>query len=197
MHTSQIITILTDAHRDMRIVSKISDEMFCHCPWHTQCTYPYVVSHPVSLLLVEGQVLSAFSLRAWLVLLCQLHCMVPDTYPVLKGYSIDHVMLILWPVLYSHSCWPCFSGVASFSETVEALANVNQVRIYCKACLFYLLLTGLIFWGLFIAVLCFLQSYRAALMSHTFICVQVLSRTTAHVKMFCESRGSCVQSDIF
>lgn len=74
---------------------------------------PYVGSHPVSLLLVEGQVLSAFSLRAWLVLLCQLHCMVPDTYPVLKGYSIDHVMLILWPIfafafMLTMFLWCCF-----------------------------------------------------------------------------------------
>lgn len=113
--------------------------MTCFVPALDTLTYPYVVSP----LLVVGQVLHAFSPRAWLVLVCQLHLDGPRQI-FLNSYWIDHVIWILWPVLHTHSYWPCFSGVASFPETVEAPANVNQVRMYSVESLLYLLLTWMI-----------------------------------------------------
>lgn len=42
----------------------------------------------------------------------------------------DEVVLMLWSNLPSHSNWSWFSGVVYFPETVEALGNENQVRIW-------------------------------------------------------------------
>lgn len=56
------------------LLAKRSDDLFCYCPWHTYCgpAYPHMyVYQSVSLPLVVGHVLHAFSVRVRLVLVCQ------------------------------------------------------------------------------------------------------------------------------
>lgn len=65
-------------------------------PPHTHTHILYVVSHPVSLPLVVGQVLHAFSTRVWLVLVCQLHSDgPPGRDSAVASYWIDQVVLML------------------------------------------------------------------------------------------------------
>lgn len=67
-------------------LAKISDDLFGYCPWHTYTPVQYVVSHPVSLPLPMGQVLHAFSTRAWLVPVCQPHLDGP-----MQRFSCNHL----------------------------------------------------------------------------------------------------------
>lgn len=127
------------------ILAKISDDLFGYCPWHTYTPVQYVVSHPVSLPLPMGQVLHAFSTRAWLVLVCQLHLDGP-----MQRFSCNHLpdwssrinaltspaltivlTMLLWCCFFCRDCGGSGKRKSGKDLKIFLQPSVDRVCIYC------------------------------------------------------------------